>query len=133
MNSSLMAMAASGLALFSTFNGFGQQTPFYVKAGVGPALTENTRLKEFDGPVTGTTVKFYPGFQFRVAAGYFITEWLSTELESGVTYNDIRSISGATHVDASLVNVPFLANLVLQCPSRMQFAPYIGGGLGGSS
>src|SRR6266481_6210155 len=133
MNRSLMVMATSGLALFSIFDGFGQQTPFYVKAGLGPALTENTSLKEFNGPVMGTTVKFDPGFQFRVAAGYFITEWLSTELESGVTYNNIRSITGASYVDASLVNAPFLVNLVLQCPARMRFSPFIGGGAGGSS
>lgn len=126
--------AVGGLTLFAALPGLGQNTRFYVKGGLGPALTEDTDLREFNGPVTGTKVKFDPGFQFRLAGGFQITDWLATELESGVTYNTIKSITGAAQSDGSLANAPVLANLVLQCPSKnCRFTPYIGGGLGVSS
>src|SRR5439155_4967752 len=68
-----------------------------------------------------------------IAGGYRITEWLATELETGVTYNTIRSITGAIEADGSLANAPVLANLVVQCPKVSNFVPFIGGGLGVSS
>jgi opacity protein-like surface antigen len=132
----LISMAAiGGLALCSTLPGLSQGTRFYVRGGVGPAFTENTSLKEFLGaPVSDTRVKFDPGFQLRFAGGFHITDWLATEVESGVTYNTIRSITGFARADGDLANVPVLANLVLQCPTQTcRFAPYIGGGLGVSS
>lgn len=125
----------SGLVLFSTDSVFGQNTAFYVKGAIGPAFTENTSLREFPviGPLSGVKVKFDPGIQFRFAAGYQITDWLATELESGVTYNNIKSITAADQADGSLANVPILANLVVQCPRSHRFVPYLGGGLGGST
>jgi len=128
-----LAAALSGLGLLSTLPGFGQTPRFYVNAGVGPAFTMDTSLREFNAPVSGAKVKFDPGVQFRFAAGFLITEWLATELETGVTYNSIKSITGAVETDASLLNAPLLANLVVQCPRKSRFVPFIGGGLGGSS
>src|SRR6266478_10032495 len=131
---SLIAMAAiGGLALFVTLPGFSQVPRFYLTGGIGPAFTEETSLREFNGPVTGTKVRFETGFQFRITAGYQITDWLAAELESGVTYNEIRSITGAIEADGSLVNAPLLANLVIQCPKKSRFTPFIGGGIGGST
>jgi len=131
---SLIAMAAiGGLALFVTLPGFSQVPRFYLTGGIGPAFTEETSLREFNGPVTGTKVRFETGVQFRITAGYQITDWLAAELESGVTYNEIRSITGAIEADGSLVNAPLLANLVIQCPKKSRFTPFIGGGIGGST
>jgi opacity protein-like surface antigen len=130
---SLLSMAAiGGLALFVTLPGFSQASRFYVTGGIGPAFTEDTSLRELNGPVGGAKVKFDTGVQFRFTGGYEITDWLAAEFETGVIYNEIRSITGAIEADASLVNAPFLANLVIQCPKKSRFAPYIGGGLGGS-
>ena len=123
----------SGLAVFSTLTALGQGTGFYVKGGIGPAFTEKTALREFNAPLSGVKVKFDPGFQFRVAAGYQITDWVATELETGVSYNTIKSIPGATELDGSLANVPVLANVVLQCPKWNRFVPFIGGGAGMAS
>jgi len=123
-----------GLALFSASSGVAQNTRFYVKGGVGPAFTQPTSLKEFDTTqLSGVRVKFDPGVQFRFVGGFQITDWLATELESGFTFNDIKSITGATEAHGSLVNAPVLANLVLQCPKKHQWTPYMGGGLGFSS
>ena len=130
----LLAMAALGGITLLTSTATAQTTGFYLGGGVGPSLTESTSLREFNGPVSGTRVKFDPGFQFRFTAGYHITPWLATELETGVNYNGIKSITGATEARGSLVNAPLLANLVVQCPStKCRLTPYIGGGLGGSS
>src|SRR2546426_8439558 len=110
MTRSLILMAAlCGVAPFSILPGFAQATPFYITGGVGPAFTEDTGLREFNGPKTGTKVKFDPGVQFRVAVGYRITDWLAAELESGVTYNTIKSITGASEANGTLANSPFLA------------------------
>src|SRR5438093_10839471 len=102
IRSLLGTAAVSGLALCSTFSGFAQNTGFYLTGGIGPALTEDTSVREYPGlgPVPGTKVKFDPGFQFRIAAGYHITEWLATELETGVSYNRIKYIRGATEANA---------------------------------
>src|SRR5437867_5092097 len=81
MSRSLIWIAfVGGVILFSTWPGFGQSTRFYLTGGIGPAFTEDTNLKEFNGPVSPARVKFDPGFQFRVAGGYLITDWLATEL-----------------------------------------------------
>lgn len=133
MHSLKWSAAVAGLALTSTLPGYGQNNRFYVTGALGPALTEKTDLKEFNGPVTGTKVKFDPGIQFRIAGGFHITDWLATELETGVTYNTIKSITGATEADGSLANAPVLANLVVQAPNKSRFVPYLGGGLGVSS
>ena len=134
MSRSLTLIAAvGGQAMILTFSASSQTTGFYLSAGLGPAFTEDTSLKEFNGPISGTKVKFDPGVQFRFAGGYNITDWLATELESGFTYNHIRSITGADEVHGSLSNVPLLANLVLQGPRTMRVVPFIGGGLGFSS
>ena len=130
---SLVSTAAlGGLALCSNLPAFGQAGRFYVSGGLGPAFTEDATLKEFNGPAAGK-VKFDPGVQFRFAGGYQITDWLATELESGLTYNNIKSITGGTETDGSLANIPVLANLVLRCPKMDRFVPYFGGGIGFSS
>lgn len=131
---SVIWMAALCAVALVSNSGFAQSTRFYIKGGVGPAFTEKTSLREFASmPVSDTKVKFEPGVQLRFTGGFHITDWLATELETGVTYNNIKSITGADEARGSLLNAPLLANLVVQCPKKARFAPYIGGGLGFSS
>ena len=48
---SLISVGVLGaLGLFSTHSGYAQSPRFYVRGGIGPALTEDTSLKEFNGP-----------------------------------------------------------------------------------
>jgi len=123
-----------GLALLSTFAAQAQVTPFYLRADAGGAWTPDTNLKEFFGEnTTGTKVAFDAGYRVGLIAGYQVTDWFSTEFETGVTANRIRSITDASVHDASLSNVPFLLNVRLQCPAMERFCPYIGGGVGGSA
>jgi opacity protein-like surface antigen len=103
---------------------------FYFKADVGPAFTRDTHIREFFGPVSDVKVKFDPGVRFSAALGYNVLDWLAAEAETGVINNNIDSVTGWTRTEASLSHVPFLGNLVLQCPKQTRFIPFIGGGLG---
>ncbi len=115
---------------------YGQAGRAYIMTDIGGALTSDTTMTEFFGPVApGTKVKFDPGMRIGFAGGYRFTEWFSVEGETGMAINKISSISGATiHGDAFFSNVPFLANVRFQLPRNRCFVtPYIGGGLGGSA
>ncbi len=121
-------------AAVSLFAGrsFGQNTRFYAKGDLGGNLTQDIDLKEFFGPVApGSKVQLDPGFRAGVAGGYQATDWLAGEVELGVMENNIKSITGATHIhDATFANVPFLFNLKLQWPNRSVLTPYAGAGVG---
>jgi len=109
---------------------------FYVGADAGGALTGDTRVKSFLGPVDpGTKVRLDPGVRVGFVGGYRLTDWFSVEGETGVIGNNIKSITGASiDGDATLANVPFLLNARIQMPhGKCPITPYIGGGAGGSA
>lgn len=109
---------------------------FYVGADAGGALTLDTRVKSFLGPVDpGTKVRLDPGVRFGFIGGYKLTDWFSVEGETGVIANNIKSITGASiDGDATLANVPFLLNARFQLPQgRCPVTPYFGGGAGGAA
>src|SRR5258706_15620008 len=96
-----------GLAGLSSFAAGAQETRWYVRADAGVALTQDTDLKEFFGPVApGSKVKFDPGVRFSYGGGYRFTDWFAAEGQTGVMANSIRSMTGATVDNASLANVP---------------------------
>ncbi len=123
-------LAAAGLAVAVPV--FGQSGHGYVRAGAGPVFTENTAVTEYFGPVSGVSLEFDPGVHFEAAAGYHLRDWAAVELESGINYNTISSVTGGNPGDSSLSNIPLLANLVLEYPNDTQFVPFIGGGVGAS-
>jgi len=108
----------------------GQGTGFYFRGDIGPAFTEDMHVTEFFGPVSGATIKLDTGVRFGAAGGYAFNDWIAAELETGVSYNRFRSVNGFVADNTSLANVPFLGNLVLQCPTKLGIVPYLGGGLG---
>src|SRR5437899_4379361 len=75
---------------------------------------EDTTLKQFGGPATGT-VRFDPGAGFSARGGYRFCEWFALEGEIGFEGNSISSITGA-FVDAALYQVPYMANADLTIP-----------------
>ncbi|HEY2082677.1 MAG TPA: outer membrane beta-barrel protein [Verrucomicrobiae bacterium] len=109
---------------------------FYVGADAGGALTSDTRVKEFFGPVNpGTKVSLDPGVRVGFVGGYKLTDWFSVEGETGVIANNVKSITGASiDGNATLANVPFLLNGRFELPhGRCPVTPYFGGGAGGSA
>jgi len=109
-------------------------TRFYFKADAGGNITSDTSLREFFGDdVSGSTVKFDPGYRIGIGAGYELCQWFAVEGEIGAMGNNIKSITGASPVDAWFFNSPFMVNAKLQAPKHWVFAPYVGGGVGGSA
>src|SRR3979490_2777092 len=52
--------------------------------------------------------------------------YFSAELESGVLYNSIKSITGSPDTDASLSKIPMLVNAVCHFPLEHHFLPSVG-------
>ena len=105
----------------------------YFRGGIGPEIAHKTDVKEFFGPSSGTQVKYDAGLRISAAGGYQFSKYFSAEVESGSLYNSIKSITGSPSTDASLVNVPLLANAVFHIPLESNFVPYCGLGFGGST
>ncbi|MBP9902574.1 MAG: outer membrane beta-barrel protein, partial [Verrucomicrobia bacterium] len=111
-----------------------EQNKFYVEGDVGGAVTVNTELKEFFGPVQpNSEVKLDPGVWLGLRGGYGVTDWFDAEVETGFVANRIESITGATDTDAGLANIPVLLNARFHCPTLHRVSPYFGGGLGFST
>src|SRR5438067_9506837 len=108
-------------------------TGIYFRGGIGPALAHETDVKEFLGPSSGLKVKYDPGVRVSVAGGYQFCRYFSAELETGVIYNSIKSITTSPDTDASVGQVPLLVNAVFHIPVGSGFVPYFGFGAGGSS
>jgi opacity protein-like surface antigen len=107
-----------------------RHTGFYLKGGIGPSIIEDADLKSFPGVVGSPNVDFEVGVRLDIGGGYQVTDWFAVEFETGFVDNEIDHISGADVDDAFLVNVPFMANVVFQCPRMGRFVPYIGVGAG---
>ncbi|HKS35836.1 MAG TPA: outer membrane beta-barrel protein [Verrucomicrobiae bacterium] len=103
---------------------------FYVNGGVGPSLAEDTEVQEFFGPVSGSEVKYDTGVRFSVGGGYQINEWLGAGFETGLIWNSAKSVTGSPDADFTVGHVPFLANVVFQCPRTAPVIPFIGLGAG---
>jgi opacity protein-like surface antigen len=107
----------------------------YVGASLGGDVTLDSKVKEFFGPIPNTKIRFDPGVHVGFVGGYQLCDWFSVEGETGVYFNQIDSIDGASFSGSEFVEqVPMLANVRLQWPShgRCRLTPYIGGGVGGS-
>jgi opacity protein-like surface antigen len=124
----------SAAALLSVVQVRGQGGPgIYFRSGLGGALARETDVNEVFGPVSGVKVKYDPGLRVSVAGGFQFCSYFSAEVESGIIYNSIKSITGSPEPDASLANVPLLVNAVFHFPLKSNFVPYCGVGVGGSS
>jgi opacity protein-like surface antigen len=132
MSIQLLSSLALGLALSFPMAVQAQMGNWYLKADAGGNITPSTDLKEFFGEplAPGSEVEFDPGVRFGVGAGYHVTPWFATEVETGIFANEIKSVTDATRLDAVFSNVPLLGNLRFQCPRWERFQPYFGGGAG---
>src|SRR2546430_17692158 len=66
---------------------------FYFRGGIGPEVSQRTDVTEFFGPVSGINVKYDPGFRISAAAGYMFCNYFSAELEAGVLFNSLKTIT----------------------------------------
>src|SRR5262249_27915761 len=113
--------------------GGGGLTGFFFCGGIGAGNAAKKGVEEVFGSSSGIQVKYDPGLRIGAAGGYQFCKYFSAEVESGILYNSIKSITGSPSTDASLVNVPLLANAVFHIPLESNFVPYCGFGFGGST
>ena len=129
-------LATAGMCAVLPFRVSAQewQNRFYCKFDAGASWLESTEVKDFFGPVpSDTRVDFDVGPRFGITLGYNITDWFAAELDTGFMDNPVRSLTGATDVEASVYTVPFMGNVRFQLPNRSRFTPYIGAGAGANS
>jgi opacity protein-like surface antigen len=126
----VIAGVAFGLAMQAQ----NADSKWYFRTDLGASLPMETDLEEFLDldPAGEAEIEFDAGMRLGVAGGYRITPWLALELESGVLFNSINDTDGDS-VDASLTQVPFMGNLVVQCNNFNRWVPFIGVGAGGVS
>jgi opacity protein-like surface antigen len=122
------------VALLFPSQALAAENRFYVAADFGGTYARDVELRSFFGQTTSPNriIELDPGLRFGVRGGYGITDWLAGEIETGISANNIESISGpgVTEADGTIANVPFFLNLRLQVPEQNRVAPYIGGGFG---
>ena len=129
-----MRLAVWSVALLPLLSAQAEKNKFYVEGDIGGAVTVDTQLNEFFGPVLpNSEVKFDPGLWLGLRGGYGVTDWFDAEVQTGFVANEIKSITGALETEASLVNIPLLLNARFHCPAWHRVSPYFGGGLGFSS
>lgn len=105
---------------------------WYVRGGVGPEFMQNSRLS-LDSSKADAKTKFDTGLSFDATIGYRFCPCFSLEAQTGVLYNNIRSISGSSRTRADLTQVPLMVNLMFQLPVCPYFIPYVGAGAGFSA
>jgi opacity protein-like surface antigen len=128
---SVIRLAVWSVAFLPMFSAQAEQNKFYVEGDIGGAVTVDTQLEEFFGPVLpNSEVKFDPGLRLGLRGGYGLTDWLDAEVETGFVANQIDSVTSATETEAALTNIPLLLNARFHCPALHRMSPYFGGGLG---
>jgi opacity protein-like surface antigen len=123
----------AGTCLTLALHAQNSPSPWFFRADLGASHPMDTDLDEFLGlGPAEAEIDFDVGMRLGVAGGYRLTPWLALELESGVVFNSINDSEGDS-VDASLTQVPLMANVVIQCNHFDRWVPFIGVGAGGVS
>ncbi len=110
---------------------FDQDLKWRARFDIGGSIPEDTSLTEFAGPVSGEKFKLSPGVQFDIALTHRFTPWLEVGPELGFDFNSVDSFGGLSYHDTSLMQMPIMADVILEYPNAGRFAPYVGAGIGG--
>jgi opacity protein-like surface antigen len=80
----------------------------------------------------GGKVKLEPGGRLSAAGGYNFNDYIGAQIETGLIYNEIKSMTGAGNVDGSLGHMPLLVDVVFRYDRPdCKWVPYVGAGGGG--
>ena len=125
----IMICSASLLAATTPLRaGDGSSGGLYLNSDVGVNLMDN-----LTSPST-PAISFNPGLRWDVSTGYgfkLVDKLvLAPELETGILYNSLDKAANGVPISGSYVQVPLLANLVLNCHVSDQFVVYAGAGGG---
>lgn len=119
--------AACGVAVAALPVGGEEQPGFYAGADVGGTIAEDRSLKEFPDAPPGGEVELRPGARLSLNGGYRFNRWVSLGLETGLMVNTIKG------AEATVSQVPLLANVEFSVPNNSRIEPFIGGGPGFSA
>jgi len=124
---------AAGCSLISLASPTGARAQnFYFNADAGVALADNVELRQFVFRTPHAEIKLDPGARVSVAGGYNFNDYLGAQLETGFIANEVKSVSGAGSIDASLGHVPMLADIVLRYDRpENRWMAFAGAGAGG--
>lgn len=128
---SAIAALLAGLAATAVAQDEGLARKFYFTANLGASMPVETTVKSTDFFIPSGTIKFDTGVRLDVGFGYYITDWLSAELDSGILINRIREDDGFASGNYTYNQIPILANLIYHIPTRSRFRPFVGAGFGG--
>jgi opacity protein-like surface antigen len=111
------------------------ESPFYVRAALGPAIAENIDVSSDNLNVDKVTVDY--GGSFALAGGWNLNRWLAVELESGAVLAHLDRFENqfnSASAHGTLIHVPMTANVVARYerPDGRWLA-YVKGGLGGAA
>lgn len=116
----------------SALTGVAHGQGFYLDAQAGASLADDVSLKRFVARTPGTKMELDPGPRLSVAGGYNFNDYIGAQLETGLMYNNVKSVTGGGNIDASLGHVPILADVVLRYDKQdLKWVPYLGAGAGG--
>jgi opacity protein-like surface antigen len=102
-----------------------------IHVDMGGSIPQDTKLTRLGDPVSGEYLKLSPGVQLDMRLDYKITPWLSVGGELSFLYNSVDSLGQFSYHDTSLFQMPLMANVTLEYPTRGRLVPYMGAGVGG--
>jgi len=131
----LRAAGAGALLVAVSLQAGDSDKKWYARADMGGTLMDNADVDQFVVSGAGE-MEFTAGFDFGVAVGYHVTPWLGVEFQTGYTLNGVDSLNMwgfSQSMDASVMQLPFMVNVVYECNHCGKFVPFIGAGVGGMS
>ena len=104
----------------------------YLDVAAGPAFLQNPTVQS--SPYTGGQMDFDTGVRGDITLGYNICRSFAVELDAGVIWSSVNSITGnslsTASASADLYQVPLMVNAIYNVPLKGKLKPYIGAGIG---
>lgn len=130
MKAKILCLCAVGALVACVSNA--QTSPWYVNGEAGVSLPQNFGLRSAGVELD---TKMNPGVRGGISGGYNFSDQFAGELETGVIWNSVDSLSGVSlsRVGANIdvYQIPILANLIYKTPVKDGFSGYLGAGAGG--
>lgn len=129
---------AAALVIFLTHSVLAQENPSYEAvsrawAEGGVMFPQSTELHSFPGASGTSKITLNPGFRAGLGTAYEFTPYFALDWEIAVLAATVDKASGLQEMDATITQVPFLVNGVLQYQNDSGFTPFVGVGVGVAS
>lgn len=99
---------------------------YYLSLGAAASLLADTDISSG----ISETVETDTGFGGLAALGYYFTDSLRGELESGYLSNDVDGTDASNSASGDISAIPVMANLIYDINTSGSLTPFIGAGLG---